>query len=125
MPGEVKRAARLAPRVAEHIAMLLGSKVKDPRLAAVTVTRVTMPDDLRSAKVLFRLLGSDEPAAREEALTGLRRAAGVLRKEIGHGLGLRYAPELTFAFDDEPDAVQRIEELLEEVKAEERGRKGR
>jgi ribosome-binding factor A len=122
-PGEVKRAPRVAAMLGKEIAQLIAREVKDPRVAFVTVTRVSMPDDLRSAQVLVRLVkDGDREERRKEALTGLRSAGGFLRKEASRRIGLRFAPELAFAYDEGLDDVTRIEELLEEVKAEERSR---
>ncbi len=106
MATDVKRSVRLSARVAKEVAWALGRDARDPRVQGVTVTRVEMPDDLQRARVYVRLLsGGDDEAVRKQALTGLRRAAGMLRKTIAGRLGLRQA---------------RIEMLLEEVHAEER-----
>ena len=87
------------------------------------VTRVEMPNDLRTARVFVRLLrGGDDPALRKQALTGLRRAAGMLKSTIAGRLGLRVTPELSFFYDEALDDLTRIEMLLEEVKADERKR---
>jgi ribosome-binding factor A len=51
-------------------------------------------------------------------LAGLRAAAGVLRREVGQALGLRYAPELRFVYDEGLDASLRIESLLAEIASE-------
>ena len=124
MPGPVKRSSRLATTLARELSALLSRRVKDPRVAFVTVTRVVMPDDLRSARVFVRLVrDGDAPTRREEALAGLRSAASLLRKEVTRAIGLRYAPELVFAYDDGQEDVDRIEALLEEVRAEERARR--
>jgi ribosome-binding factor A len=126
MPAEVKRSARVAAGLVKELAWLLSRSVKDPRVAFVTVTQVVMPDDLRSARVLIRLIkDGDVPERRKEALLGLTSAAGLLRREASRRIGLRYAPELTFAYDDGVDDVTRIEILLEEVRAEERARSKR
>jgi|HubBroStandDraft_6_1064221.scaffolds.fasta_scaffold756305_2 ribosome-binding factor A len=123
LPGEVKRATRVSAMLVKELAWLLTRQVKDPRVAFVTVTRVSMPDDLRSAEVMIRLIkDGDVEDRRQEALKGLRSAAGLLRKEASRRIGLRYAPELKFTYDDGQDDVTRIEVLLEEVKAEERSR---
>jgi ribosome-binding factor A len=126
VPGEVKRSARVAAGLVKELAWLLSRSVKDPRVAFVTVTRVVMPDDLRSARVLIRLIkDGDVPERRTEALLGLKSAAGLLRREASRRIGLRFAPELTFAYDEGVDDVTRIEVLLEEVRAEERARSKR
>lgn len=119
MPAEVKRSVRVAARLREELAILIVQEARDPRLAGVLVSRVEMPDDLRSARVYVRLLeGGDDPARRKEALTGLSRASGMLRREIGTRVGLRFAPELRFYYDAGQERVDRIEQLLEEVKRE-------
>ena len=126
MPGEVKRSARVSAMLVKELAWLLTRTVKDPRVAFVTITRVLMPDDLRTARVMVRLIKDGEVAERRrEALVGLKSAAGLLRKEASRRIGLRVAPELSFAYDEGQDEVTRIEVLLEEVKAEERARSRR
>ena len=117
MPAEVKRAVRVAQRVKAELAQLLTTEVRDPRLAGVMVSRVEMPDDLRGAKVYFRMLeGGDDEARRKDALTGLGRASGMLRKEVATRVGLRFAPELRFYYDAAQERVDRIESLLDEVR---------
>ena len=121
MATDVKRSVRLSARVAKEIAWALGREVRDPRVVDVTVTRVEMPDDLRDARVYVRLLtGGDDEAKRKEALFGLGRASGMLRKVVSTRLGLRMTPELHFFYDEGVDDMTRIEVLLEEVKRDER-----
>jgi len=119
MPAEVKRSVRVAARIKEELAQLLVTELRDPRIVGVLVSRVEMPDDLRGARVYFRMLeGGDDKGRREEALTGLGRASGMLRREIANRLGLKFAPDFRFYYDVQQDKVDRIETLLEEVKRE-------
>ena len=119
MPGEVKRAVRVAARVREVLATILTQEVRDPRISGVVVSRIEMPDDLRSARVYVRMLeGGDDEERRKEALTGLARASGMLRREVGQRVGLKFAPEMRFYYDAAQEKVNRIEELLEEVRRE-------
>jgi ribosome-binding factor A len=121
--SEAKRADRVSERLRQELAWLVAREVRDPRVAKVVVARVEMPDDLRSARVFVRLLeGGDDPARRKEALAGLSRAAGMLRRLSSGRMGLRYAPELKFVYDEAQEKVDRIEQLLEEVKREQGGR---
>ena len=119
MPAEVKRSVRVAARVQQELAMLLTTEARDPRIKGVLVSRVEMPDDLRSVRVYVRLLeGGDEPARRKEALAGLGSAAGMLRREIGARVGLRFSPEMRFYYDAGQEKVDRIEILLDQVRRE-------
>ena len=112
--AEIKRAVRVAERVHEELAALLSRDVKDPRLAGVVIARVTMTDDLRQARVYVRLLQDDEER-RAAALTGLSRAAAMLRSGITRRAQLRFAPELKFHYDEGQEARMRIDQLLDEV----------
>jgi ribosome-binding factor A len=88
------------------------------------VTRVEMTGDLRSAEVHLRLLdGGGEQARRASLVGALRRASGLLRREISRRLGLRHAPELRFVYDDGADHLSAVERLLDEI-AVERGSAG-
>jgi ribosome-binding factor A len=123
MATDVKRSVRLSARIAKEVAWAMGRDVRDPRVADVTVTRVEMPDDLRTARVYVRLLrGGDDEDLRKQALIGLKRASGMLRKTIAGRLGLRVSPELTFFYDEGLDDLTRIEMLLEEVRTDDQKR---
>jgi ribosome-binding factor A len=114
MPAEVKRATRVAEGMREELASLLGKKVRDPRVQGVIVSRVTVTDDLRSAKVYVRLLDGDE-SRKDELLTGLKSAAGMLRSALTKQLSLRFAPELRFYYDEGVEKQARIDQLLNEI----------
>jgi len=101
--------------VLRELSNLLTRELRDPRLRGVTLTRVHMDDDLRHGRVYFSHL---EGAARgAEAREGFRRAAGFIRREIGHALGLRYTPELDFEFDPGLENAARIDALLRESRS--------
>jgi ribosome-binding factor A len=120
--ADVKRAVRVAERVREALALLLAKDARDPRLEGVIVSRVEMPDDLRSAKIYVRTL---DPSKKDEALLGLERASGMLRSELTKRVQLRYAPTLRFYYDEALEKQSRIEELLAEVKADVKAEKKR
>ncbi len=112
--AEVKRAVRVAERVHEELAAMLARDVKDPRVSGVVISRVTMTDDLRQARVFVRLLQDDDDR-RTAAITALSRAAPMLRSGITKRAQLRYAPELKFQYDEGQEARMRIDQLLDEV----------
>src|SRR5258708_39153208 len=82
-PEKGMRARRVEEGVRVEIASLIGNEVKDPRAAGAIVTRVEMGSDLRVARVHVRLLeGGDDAARRREVVDALRRASGMLRREV-------------------------------------------
>ncbi len=122
MTGEPStRVLRIAQGVREELASLLAGEVRDPGAEGAVITRVEVAGDLRSARVHVRLLeGGDDPARRKRLLASLTRAAGMLRREVGQRLSLRFAPELRFFYDDGTDNASRVEQLLAEIEKDRR-----
>ena len=73
--------------------------VKDPRVqdVMISITRVETTPDLRYTKVYVSFLQEDKA---NEAMKGLKSAAGYLRRQLGTNLRLRYAPEIVWSLDD-------------------------
>ena len=112
-----RRPERLGHEIRVILAELITRQVKDPRIGFATVTRVEMTPDLHHARVYVSVLGS--PEEQESSIEGLSSAAGFLRREIGHRLNLRRAPELAFILDHGAEAVERIEMLLQQFHKDE------
>ena len=93
--------------------------LKDPRVGFATVTAVRVSPDLRHARVLVSVLGSEEQ--QEESMKGLRSATPFLRGELGRQMRLKYLPELVFDLDHGTDEALRIEALLRELHSGEEG----
>jgi ribosome-binding factor A len=104
---------RVSELVHVRLSDLLEHKSKDPRLAMVTITDVEVTPDATRANVYFSVLGGEE--ARNEALEGLRGAAGWLRRELGQQLRLRHIPELVFRYDRSVERGERISAILDEL----------
>ena len=113
MKGRGDRPARVGEKIREELSLLLLRKVNDPGLAPVTVTEVSVTKDLRIAHVNYSALVAEEE--RPAIAKALRRSSGFLRRELGHTLGLRYAPELQFHYDDSFDRGARIDAILREI----------
>ncbi|MFO0675611.1 MAG: 30S ribosome-binding factor RbfA [Polyangiaceae bacterium] len=117
MPNEVKRSSRVSERVREELSWLLTRDVRDPRVAGAVVSRVEMTDDLRLARVWVRsFLHGDDPDKRKELLVGLERATPLLRRAVTKKVGLQFAPEFRFQYDDGQDNVTKVERLLAEIR---------
>ena len=121
--SDARRPKRVAEDIRTRLADALRREIGDPVLAMLVITAVDVSDDLSSARVKVRLLtGERDEARRAEALRHLSRAVPRLKRHVLGGLRLRRAPELRFLYDTGPDAVMRVEELLEEIHREPTGR---
>jgi ribosome-binding factor A len=106
------RPQRVGELIRAEISSLMHTELHDPAIGFVTITQVTMSNDLRTARVYFSCLGTEEDFARVRA--GFDRAAGFLRREVGRRCKLRYAPELHFFPDHSAETGARIERILRE-----------
>lgn len=111
-----QRSERVAEAIRKEISEIIQRELKDPRIGFITITRVQVTNDLRSALVYFSILGSQDD--RKKTLEGLKSSAGFLRGQIGQRLRLRFTPELRFKFDGSIEHSAHIAEVLEKLKKE-------
>ena len=103
-------------RVNEAVRQVLSEAVgelKDPRIGFVTVTGVETSPDLRHARVYVSVFGSE--AEREESLTGLEAAHGVLQGRLARELRLKRTPQLAFEYDPTVERGVRMTQLIDEL----------
>jgi ribosome-binding factor A len=81
------------------------------------VTRVEVGGDLRRATIYYTVLGQDRDHRRTQA--GLRSATPRLRAILGHQVRLKFTPELEFREDVGLSAVERVNELLKQLRTKE------
>lgn len=110
----MSRKDKVIEAIREEISMILHGELKDPRLGFVTITRVELTQDLRSAKVFFSVLGKEEDY--EKTREALDSALGFIRKLIAERINLRLAPEIIFKEDRSSEYSVRIQQVIEEIK---------
>jgi ribosome-binding factor A len=110
------RPDRVGEAIRDELAQLLTRDVHDPGVGFITLTRVKVSPDLQAARVYYTTMG-DEKAQRETA-KALRRAVPFLRRQIGQRIRLRRVPEIEFFYDESIAQGDRIEQILQELKAE-------
>ncbi|MGC8491219.1 MAG: 30S ribosome-binding factor RbfA [Syntrophobacteraceae bacterium] len=117
---EYKRSDRVADLLQREIAELVFRRLKDPRVANITISGVKVTGDLRQARIFFCIMGGHaDEAAKKNALTGLDKAKGFLRSELGRRLSLRYVPQLDFEYDTSFEYGDKMERLLKELHKDE------
>ena len=109
------RARRLAKRIVAIVATELELKVKDPRLAMITITAATVTPDLREAVVFYTVYGDEDEVT--STAVALASATGVLRSAVGRETGIKFTPTLSFRLDTVPENAHRINDLIAAAKA--------
>ncbi len=107
------RSEQLNELFRRELSRLLLTEIKDPRVLGVTVNDVHVTRDLSYATVYVTVDASEDT---EDAIEGLERAAGFIRRELGKGLHLRKIPEFRFVNDTTREHASRIEDLLRQAR---------
>ncbi len=108
--ADAGRQRRVAERIREIVATTLERKVKDPRLGFVTITDVRVTGDLQHATIYYTAMGDE--AAQRKSKRALESAKGLIRSEVGAGLGMRLTPTISFEQDSLPESAATIEDAL-------------
>ena len=92
------RINRINEEIQKELSSLLRT-LKDSRVqdTMISITRVETTPDLRYTKVYVSFLQEERA---NDAMKGLKSAAGYLRRQLAQNLQLRYAPEIVWALDD-------------------------
>ena len=109
-----ERVRKINEEIRRILSDIIRNDIKDPRVSGMmSIMRVDTSRDLRHAKVYISVLGGDHEG--ERTIEGLTKAAGFIRRELGHQMSAYYVPELTFVLDDSIeysiDISQKISEL--------------
>jgi ribosome-binding factor A len=112
------RARKIGDRILEEMAVILQRDVEDPRLSMVTVTGVDVDRELAYATVFVTALGDED--RQRDVIEALKRARGFLRSALAARIQLRSFPDLRFRWDASYQRGARIEELLDQLKSEDK-----
>jgi ribosome-binding factor A len=107
------RRLRMQDLMREEISSIIQQEIKDPGIGFITIIDVKMTEDLKYAKVLYSVFGSEEET--KKTVEALRRAKGYVKHLLGTRIKLRYMPEITFVLDTEQERLARIDEILRKV----------
>lgn len=88
-------------------------RMKDPRLQFVQVVDVELSADMSYATIFVSTLGHADD--KNQALQGMHRGLGFMRREIAQRLRLRYAPQLRVAYDDTTERAARVTALIDSL----------
>ena len=107
MAHHVERTSKIIER---ELSTILLMEAKNHLLKYVSITKVTLTNDLSLATIWFSVIGqNDEIEATKKALV---ESKGFLRSELSKRLDIRKTPDLKFKYDESLAYGKRIEELL-------------
>jgi len=113
MPREFKRSDRVADAIQRHVADIIRSDIRDPRIGMPNINAVHVPRDLSSAKVFVTFIGVDDPDQIDEAVEVLNDAAGYIRSMIAKEMKMRTVPRVFFVYDKVAVEGQKLSNLID------------
>lgn len=87
--------------------------LQDPRVRDVTVTKVEVAPDMRSAKVHVSVMGDEKK--QQLSLRGLESSAGFLQSKVAKRIDTRYTPRISFVLDQGVKKSIEVLRILQEV----------
>lgn len=107
------KAEKIVGIIQKEVSEIIQFELKDPKIGFITITDVTVTNDLSIAKVYVSFLGQK---AREEAgMKALDRSKGFIRSALAKRMTLRKVPELQFKIDDSLEKGNKIERIIHEI----------
>jgi len=104
-----RRQKRVSRLIKEELSRLLIEEFQNSFSGLITITRVEMSNDLKTAYVSISFYGQNK---KEEILEFLEKKKGYLRKSIASRVKLKYNPMLIFSLDRTSEYEERIEKLI-------------
>ncbi len=105
------RNKRISEEIKKIVSNLILNEIKDPRIPQFTsITHVETTRDHRYVYIYISFLQDNINI--EEAMKGLNKAKGFIRREIGRVITLHYTPEPVFKLDDSIKNAMHIEEVI-------------
>jgi ribosome-binding factor A len=118
MSPDHHRHERVGEEIAHEINAMLAGELKDPRLEGnVCVSEVRVQPDMKHARV-YVSVRTENPKEQGDAIKALEHASGFIRHELIERLQLRRLPDLHFTLDLSQEHVERIEQLLKQMKSD-------
>jgi len=109
------RKDRVSEQIRRELAELIRTELKDPRVGMISITEVEVTADYAHAKVFFSTLAGSEHLP--EVMTGLQKASGFLRRELGKRISIHMTPQLHFVFDQSLERGAELSRLIQEAVA--------
>jgi len=108
-----RKQEEISELLRREISSIVLRELSDPRIKFVTITRVEVAGDYRSAKVYVTVRGPESDLNR--TLEALTHAKGHVQGLVAARVKLRYTPVLTFLEDGELLTALRVNRLIDEV----------
>jgi len=112
-----QRIAGVEKEISRVLSRLFFEEIKNPKInGMVSVTKLRVAPDLKTAKVYLSVLDLRPGDNRAEIEQGFKEIRGFLRKRVSEEMSLRYIPEFTLILDDSIEYGVKINKMIKDLK---------
>lgn len=115
--NESRRQRRVSSLIKEELSRLFIDLIQDSSSGLITITRVEMSKDLKTAYVYLSLFGFED---NDKVLEFLERRKGFLRKSVASRTELKYNPMLIFSLDRIYEYEEKIDKIIKNLRENEK-----
>lgn len=105
---------RMEKIIEREISNIIFQDIKDERIKYVTITNVTLTNDLSLATVFYTVFGLEYQI--NSSIEALHEAKGFIRTILSRKIEVKKVPDLKFKYDDSFARGNKIEEILKNLK---------
>ncbi|MEN6423883.1 MAG: 30S ribosome-binding factor RbfA [Phycisphaerales bacterium] len=115
-----RRQEKVARVIREVVSDAIANHLSDPRITGfVSVTRVAVMADMRSADVYLSVFASDE-SAKDKTFAAITHARTRIQSFLAESLEIKFCPVLRFHVDEQFRKTLDVMRLIDEVAGERR-----
>lgn len=116
--GQGKRTVRVAEELRKVVGEIITTRLKQSEVGFVTLTRVDVSPDLKSARIFYTSLGTE--VKREKVQDNLDEYCHMIQSEIARTMRLRFTPKLKFIYDTGAEETFKIQSILNKIHNEQK-----
>ena len=94
----MKRKERISSLLQQEVSSILRKKINDDRIGFISITSVTVSDDLAHAWIYYSQIGSKEE--KEKTKRGLASATKFIHADLSRNIRYMAVPKIHFKFDE-------------------------
>lgn len=106
-----RRQIQIEKQIQESLASFLLKNLNISRDGLISVTRVQIPKDLKTANIYVHQYGKTE-AENEALIETLQKKLGLIQKHLTQELKLRFCPRIEFHYDEAFDKTLAVDKLI-------------
>ena len=104
---------RIEAIIQKEVSSIIQMELKDPKLGFITITDVTVTNDLSIAKIYVTFLGKQERI--DAGMKTLERSKGFIRSLLSKRMTIRKVPQLIFLYDESLEKGNKIEKIIKQI----------